>query len=446
MRRTSALVVSALALVAASPASAAHVHRRSPRAGAGHRRGLRDRRAQRPRAHAAIIGGSSAAPGTFPSLAWIFDVRGEAIGQCTGTVVAPNLVLTAAHCAEDVESGVVNEPGGYSVVTGNVDVAAPSSEQQVSGVSNVLVYPLYKRAGLIEGWGDAALLELSTPTTAPPIALATRADAQLWEPGAPAVMAGWGQTYPEEAAWTEQLQWAPTVVQGTEWCRSNAGGYLPLGQLCTIKPPEYATGACEGDSGGPLLAQPPGRPEPIEIGIAQSVYNHCSTTKPSVFTRAELVSGWVNGWIEALNPPPPPTPPAPPPPPPAPAPPAAPPNQPGYYRTRPSKVRQIIIHVSGDGAHVVGMRIKMPVKCQHGYSIALNESWLSYSDALAIVDHGVYGTLEWPASHETKRGGIGVALQLTAPGILTGRLSVHLPYRNKRAGLCKGTLRFTADT
>lgn len=403
---------------------------------------------KRPRARASIIGGTPAALGTFPSLAWIVDERGEVIDQCTGTVVAPTLVLTAAHCVEDAETGFIPEPSGYAVVTGNVDWNT-ALEKHVSGVSRVLVYPSFARTGLIEGWGDAALLELSTPTPAPPMALATPADASLWVPGTPAVIAGWGAMVYEQPGFTTHLDWAPTVVQGVEWCRNNAGGFEPLGQLCAIDPPNYETGTCQGDSGGPLLAQPPGWSEPVEIGITHSVYGHCSTTKPDVFTRTELISGWVSRWVEALKPPPPPVvpPPAPappPPPPPAPAAPVALPNKPGYYRTRSSRLRRIIIQVSGDGAHVVGMNIKMPVKCQHGYTLPLNESWLSYSDDLAIVNHWVHGTLEWAPSHETKRGGIGVALQLTASGVLTGKLSVHLPYRNRRIGVCKGVLTFTA--
>ena len=55
------------------------------------------RSVRRPSAHAAVIGGQPAAPGTFPWMAYVLDLRGSNIGQCSGTVVAPNLVLTAGH-------------------------------------------------------------------------------------------------------------------------------------------------------------------------------------------------------------------------------------------------------------------------------------------------------------------------------------------------------------
>jgi hypothetical protein len=403
------------------------------------------------RAHASIIGGQRAQVGTFPWLTEIFYGEGRGLYACTGTVVAPNLILTAGHCAENPETGIVNNPSGYTVVTGAVNWTSP--ERQVSGLSKVLVYPSYERGGLLEGSGDAALLALSRSTTAPAIPLATASDSSLWQPGTGAVVAGWGNTYYGQTGPTEWLQWAETVVQGQEWCKNHAPGFRPLGQLCALNPPAYETGTCNGDSGGPLLAIRPGTEETVEVGITHSGPPHCGTTSPDVFTRAELVSSWVRSWIKALNPPPTPLP--------APTRPPAqasavtpatqsapppPPNTPGYYVTKPSKLRKIVIHVSGDGAHVVGVRIKMPVNCQHGHALSLNKSWLSSADNSPITNHTVRTTLEWSASRETKRGTIGVYLHFTSPGTLEGQVRVRLPYRSRHIGLCSGALRFTAKT
>src|SRR5262249_46402086 len=122
------------------------------------------------RARAAIVGGSGASPGAgeFQSLAYIFDLRGEGAGQCTGPVVAPRLILTAGHFAQEKASGLPRDPSGYRVVTGNVN--RDSVARQISAVSQVIVYPGYNPATTDQ---DAALLVLTTPTTAFPIALAT---------------------------------------------------------------------------------------------------------------------------------------------------------------------------------------------------------------------------------------------------------------------------------
>lgn len=246
-------------------------------------------------AHAAVIGGHVAEAGTFPWMAYILDVRGEEVGQCSGTIVAPRLVLTAGHCGEDVETGVLNEALGYRVVTGNVDWA-DEADRQVSDVSKVIIYPGFDRSTLT---GDAALLELSTPTSAPPIALATNLGGM--PAGTGALIAGWGKTFPEQEYFTERLRWADTAVQGPNYCDENAPPFYAQDELCAIDPPSYSTGTCFGDSGGPLLAEWPEGRGVAEIGITSQVYGECSTSKPDVFTRSDLVASWIKDWAQRIQ-------------------------------------------------------------------------------------------------------------------------------------------------
>jgi len=259
-------------------------------AGAG--RGA-SRAPRRQRAHAAVVGGQAAEPGTFPWMAYVLDFRGNEVGQCSGTVVAPNLVLTAGHCAEDMQTGVVNEASGYRVLTGNVDWAAPESEKQVSGVTRVIVCPCHDRQTAV---GDVALLQLSTPTTAPAVTLASSPHG-----GTAALLVGWGDTYPKQETLVEGLRWARTVVQSPQSCEREASPFSPASEVCAIEEPDRQTGACNGDSGGPLLVTEPSAPGGmVQIGVASHVYDECATTSPSVFTRVDAISAWVRGWAQAL--------------------------------------------------------------------------------------------------------------------------------------------------
>ena len=141
-------------------------------------------------------------------MAYVSTFAATMLEQCSGTVVAPNLVLTAGHCAENMPTGVPNEASGYQVVTGNVDWDAPRTERQVSGVSRVIVCSCFDRHTDI---GDVALLQLSTPTSAPAVTLATSPPRR--HAGAP----GWmGGTYHNQQAPSQRLQWAPTIVQGPD--------------------------------------------------------------------------------------------------------------------------------------------------------------------------------------------------------------------------------------
>jgi trypsin len=272
-------------------------------------------------AHAAVIGGSAAQPGTLPSVVDIIDIHGREGDQCTGTVVAPTLVLTAGHCAENLSTGATDAASGFRVL---IPGGAAPAQATIAAVAGVLVYERFSRR---TDNGDAALLVLSTPTSSPPIMLASAAEDAAVQAGVPATIAGWGITRFNQRHLTETLRLADTVVQGPRWCARQAPPFFARSQICTIDPSGYVTGACHGDSGGPLLAPLGLEGELVEIGITVHGYGRCSTRHPSVFTRAASIASWVQTWINAYRQAPvAPAPPATPPTTPAPAP-AVPPAQ-----------------------------------------------------------------------------------------------------------------------
>lgn len=251
-------------------------------------------------AHAAIIGGAPAASAAFPSLAEVLDRRGGEIGQCSGTVIAPTLILTAGHCAENVKTGVHDQPSGYSVMT--FAGAGGESERQLSQVTATLVYEGFRRKSDDE---DAALLVLAAPVSAPVVKLA--ASSAEGEPAAGTIgtIAGWGKLRFRQSQLTEALHAADTVVQAASWCTRKAPPFFASSELCTIDPPRYRTGGCSGDSGGPLLVAGVGgaEAEMVEVGIAVHVYGHCATRHPTVFTSVASIRPWLDSWIAAYAPP-----------------------------------------------------------------------------------------------------------------------------------------------
>jgi trypsin len=275
-----------------------------------------------------IIGGYGAAPGDWGFMAFVayFDADGNPEFACSGTVVAPNVVLTAGHCTVDETTGAALAPSGYRVVTGSLDWTNPS-ERQISDVSQVITDPLYDRA---TATSDAGLLVLSSPTNAPAIPLATSAEEYLDQPGTGAGIAGWGATY-DGGPVVNYLEWAPIVVQGSGYCSSVDALFDSSSQLCAVNPPDFSTGTCNGDSGGPLVADN-AADQTVEIGLTSQGPADCDTYRADIFTDVIPISSWVAGWVQAVQPAPTP-PPAPAPPSTTPAPPQSQPSAPAPLPT-----------------------------------------------------------------------------------------------------------------
>jgi secreted trypsin-like serine protease len=252
------------------------------------------------RAHASIIGGSSATIEQLPSLAYIEAGNDRHGFACSGTVVAPRVVLTAAHCAEDVETGGFTKPGEYAVAT-NIANPRQSSAENVFGVSAVHVFPSFD-PGVIHG--DAAVLILSRPTSAPAIPLAGPDDAALYGGGAAVTVAGWGLTQAQNRQAPDNLRSATMTVQTASSCQRKTRGFYrefsPAVQLCLLSPPANKSGTCFGDSGGPAIGQ---RADgtPVELGVISVVGPLCTPQAPNVLTRVDYVFSWVAEWIAATE-------------------------------------------------------------------------------------------------------------------------------------------------
>ncbi len=254
-----------------------------------------------PSAHSSVIGGHPASIAEFPSLAFI-QAEEQPLGvfACTGSVVAPRVILTAGHCVEDIESGALTPATGYAVATGVANLAEVK-RADISRISQALVYPGFKPPQLR---GDAGLLILKAPVTAPPLPLASAADSALVAAGTPISIAGWGLTDARAKDAPAQLQSGSSVVQDSTYCKNHSQRYYPFYsptvQLCAVDTPSKAVSGCFGDSGGPAIARRADG-SPVEVGIVSTGGPGCSRSLPNIFTRVDRVSAWVAGWIAAVE-------------------------------------------------------------------------------------------------------------------------------------------------
>jgi trypsin len=244
-------------------------------------------------AHATIVGGSLASGPFFASVAFVSDRQQGAIYSCSGSVIAPTVVLTAAHCVESETTAAVSPVAGFTVTTHSSDLSGPGVE--LSTISHIFVEPRFNPKS---GRDDAALLILTTPTTAPPIAVLAPADANP-AAGTQAVVAGWGRTAFRKPGASRLLHRGDTVVQSEAWCIEHLRAFDPSLEMCAIDTPDDRTSPCFGDSGGPLLLGDEDRP--LEIGIVSESNSRCSPAGPAMFTAMNAISGWLGRIVGSVG-------------------------------------------------------------------------------------------------------------------------------------------------
>jgi Trypsin len=246
---------------------------------------------------AEVIGGTAAPAGSWDFAAYVVEHDSGGYGTCTGSVIAPNVVLTAAHCVLDDKTNKVLDPSAFTITTGSLDLS-DGGARQVSAVTQVAVGPGFNLQSLRP---DEAILVLATPTTAPSISLATPADVALYTPGASVVLAGWGLEKPKDRNTPSALQTSDTNLQSDRACKESAGGafitFLPGWMLCT------AGGgiACKGDSGGPILEA--ATPSPASLAdwrlIGTTSWGDDGCSYLSVAASELPLNGWIAQQVAA---------------------------------------------------------------------------------------------------------------------------------------------------
>jgi MYXO-CTERM domain-containing protein len=224
-----------------------------------------------------VVGGSASPSGKWPSVVAVVGNQ----GACTGTLVGPNTVVTAAHCG-NAQGVVVNTTDYYNQSEGDWHPAAQTIRHPSYGSSQY-------------GGYDIAVVRLTTPVTNfAPHPFATDCAADLVYDGAQGTIVGFGQTTQTGTGYNSRLHEAVLPIVDADcsddyFCDPNM---VAEGEL-------FAGGdgvdACFGDSGGPLFVNYEGTF--ALVGVTSRSGSQATQQYPcrsgGIWTRADTLIGWI---------------------------------------------------------------------------------------------------------------------------------------------------------
>jgi secreted trypsin-like serine protease len=213
-----------------------------------------------------IIGGTPVAE--VDAYSWMVSIQGSGSGgsfhYCGGTLIAPDWVVTAAHCVEN--TNMVSDRlviGAVNIVTGSVDSGNTSQGE----VREIDWYSVHQDYDSNQFYSDVAIIRLKTPSTKSPVDLITKNEMADLAEGEQLQLMGWGLTIENDnSSVANELQETPITFRSDAKCTAthgdpginNQSGLYWSKTICAGEDtPDISDGlyndACQGDSGGPLL-------------------------------------------------------------------------------------------------------------------------------------------------------------------------------------------------